>query len=420
MRCKHKNIVRFLGYCTNTHGKVMEHNGKYVIADVRERILCFEFIRYGSLRIHLSDESNGLGWHERYRIIKGVCQGLHYLHENQNIIHLDLKPENILLNQNMVPKISDFGLSRLFDQEQTRAVTTKIRGTRGYIAPEYLDNSIISFKSDIYSLGVIILEIMTGKKTEPRIENVRTSLIYFHGLENWKNRLQTSSSDSPLEAYYNQVKRCLEIALKCTQFNRDRRPTIGEIINMLNNTDRRPATGENETVTSTELLEIQPLELRFPFKANVPIACPLHLTNRSDQRVAFRFQPGNPGRYFTEWLCGVVPPRSTYTLNVTMKEQQQPPMEQDQFLLEHSRIMDDVKLKYISQGEADNEFDNFFLEVEEMGPGRVHELMLIVHCSPQAETSSEVSLVNYIYESVHCATRNYLLFLERIRCYTVN
>ncbi|GJN22752.1 hypothetical protein PR202_gb10348 [Eleusine coracana subsp. coracana] len=181
MRCKHKNIVRFLGYCTNTHGKVMEHNGKYVIADVRERMLCFEFIRYGSLRIHLSDESSGLGWHERYRIIKGVCQGLHYLHENQNIIHLDLKPENILLDQNMVPKISDFGLSTLFDREQTRAVTTKIRGTRGYIAPEYLDNSIISFKSDIYSLGVIILEIMTGKRTEPRIESVRTSLIYFHG-----------------------------------------------------------------------------------------------------------------------------------------------------------------------------------------------------------------------------------------------
>jgi len=76
------------------------------------------------------DESNGLGWDERYSIIKGVCQGLRYLHEEKKIIHLDLKPENILLEKNMVPKISDFGLSRLFDEKQTRsAITSKNPGT---------------------------------------------------------------------------------------------------------------------------------------------------------------------------------------------------------------------------------------------------------------------------------------------------
>ncbi|CAN6371457.1 unnamed protein product, partial [Urochloa humidicola] len=177
-----RNIVRFLGYCADTQGIMMEHVGRYVLADVRVRLLCFEYI----------DESYELKWHERYRIIKGVCQGLRYLHEEENIVHLDLKPENVLLDHNMVPKISDFGLSRLFNKEQTRIITSNRLGSRGYMATEYLDDGLITLESDIYSLGVIILEIVTGKRSPCNVENVMSTLNFdkmvsmdVHPTESW-------------------------------------------------------------------------------------------------------------------------------------------------------------------------------------------------------------------------------------------
>lgn len=206
--------------------------------------------------------------------------------------------------------------------------------------------------------------------------------------ENWKNRLQATLSYTSLEAYYQQVKICIEIALNSVEADRDKRPSIGEIIDMLNKTE----TGcqEEETVTSTELLGIHPLELRFPFEPNKLIPCPLHLTNSTDHRVAFRLQPGNPERYYAEWLCGVVPPRSTYTLIVTMKELQSPP-DTDEFLIEQSRVMGEDELKDISQGKADIEYDNFFTVVQEKGVDKVHELTLTAICDPQGQTSSEVS-----------------------------
>ncbi|XP_066380644.1 uncharacterized protein [Miscanthus floridulus] len=382
MRTKHRNIVRFLGYCADTHGKIMKHEGKCVLAEVRVRLLCFEYIANGSLRSELkgTDTNCRLEWHERYRIIKGVCQGLRYLHEEKNIVHLDLKPDNILLDREMVPKITDFGLSRLFDKQQTRIITANCRGSRGYMAPEYLDNGVITFKSDIYSLGVIILEILTGQKERCNVENV---------VENWKNRLQATLSQLLLEAYCHQVKTCAEIALKCVHDNSQNRPDIGAIITMLNETE----TGfqEQETSTSCKLLEIHPLELRFPFELNRLATCPLYLANSTDDRIAFRLRPGNPERYFTEWLCGVVEPRSTYTLTVTMKEQKQhPPLDIDEFLIKQSRIMDSGQLKDINQGEADAEFDNFFEEVQKTCVDLVHENTLMALCDPQAETTSEV------------------------------
>lgn len=195
-------------------------------------------------------------------------------------------------------------------------------------------------------------------------------------------------SYTSLEAYCQQVKRCIEIALNSVEADRDKRPSIGEIIDMLNKTE----TGcqEKGTVTSTELLGIHPLELRFPFEPNKLIPCPLHLTNSTDHRIAFRLQPGNLERYFAEWLCGVVPPRSTYTLIVTMKELQSPP-DTDEFLIEQSSVMGEDELKDISQGKADIEYDNFFTVVQEKGVDKVHELTLTAICDPQGQTSSEVS-----------------------------
>ncbi|TVT97760.1 hypothetical protein EJB05_56981, partial [Eragrostis curvula] len=162
MRSKHKNIVRFLGYCADTQGKILIHDGKLIMAGMEERLLCFEYLQKGSLSLHITDASQGLEWRKRYQIIKGICQGLHYLHK-ENIVHLDLKPQNILLDCNMEPKIADFGLSRCFNENQSREISTKLIGTLGYCAPELLGGEITK-KSDIYSLGITIMEILIGER----------------------------------------------------------------------------------------------------------------------------------------------------------------------------------------------------------------------------------------------------------------
>ncbi|TVU26822.1 hypothetical protein EJB05_29387, partial [Eragrostis curvula] len=218
MRVKHKNIVRFMGYCSDTQGKVWKLQGKNVMAEERQRFLCFEFLPQGSLDKHISDATHGLEWMERYRIIKGICEGLHYLHhgDQKKIIHCDLKPANILLDHDMNPKITDFGLSRLFDDNQTRAMTSNVMGTLGYMAPEYLRGQI-TLKSDIYSLGVIIIEILTGQKEYPKIDNV---------LESWST---VSLEDTLLES----VRACAEIGIECIESNPENRPGTESIIERL-------------------------------------------------------------------------------------------------------------------------------------------------------------------------------------------
>ncbi|CAL4994747.1 unnamed protein product [Urochloa decumbens] len=223
MTIRHKNIVRFLGYCANTHGKILDHEGKLVMADVRHRLLCFEYLCNGSLRDYITDASHGLEWTSRYKILKGICNGLCHLHE-AHIVHLDLKPANILLDDNMVPKISDFGLSRRFDGNQTRTITSQLYGSLGYLAPEF-HSGLITFKSDIYSLGVIFTEIMTGQKGYSPVDHV---------LQNWKNRLDMSSAESLLE----QVRVCAQISIDCMNIDSEKRPVIQCIIQSLDDTEK--------------------------------------------------------------------------------------------------------------------------------------------------------------------------------------
>jgi hypothetical protein len=128
MSVKHCNIVRFLGYCSNAQGKVTREGGKSIIVMVRERLLCFEYLCKGNLQMHLTDESHGLHWHTRYQTIKGICQGLHYLHDDC-ISHLDLNPENILFDEKMVPKVLDYGFSRVFSKEIRQTILRKIDGS---------------------------------------------------------------------------------------------------------------------------------------------------------------------------------------------------------------------------------------------------------------------------------------------------
>uniref|UniRef100_A0A0E0BGX5 Protein kinase domain-containing protein n=1 Tax=Oryza glumipatula TaxID=40148 RepID=A0A0E0BGX5_9ORYZ len=236
MKVNHRNIVKLIGYCYEIQKKVVEHNGKYILTEAVEKLLCYEYISNGSLDKHLFGESSRLDWHTRFNIIKGVCEGLHFLHKGSErpIIHLDIKPGNILLDDNMVPKIADFGLSRLLGEEQTRVCTQNVMGAIGYMAPEYLYRGEISTQSDIYSLGLLIIEITTGEKNFPNREDIIAKNFIENVHRNWTNMVHISLKYPSLDANcLQQVNTCIEMGLSCVQTNRKDRPSIGEIVNML-------------------------------------------------------------------------------------------------------------------------------------------------------------------------------------------
>ncbi|KAL6226163.1 hypothetical protein ACLB2K_000127 [Fragaria x ananassa] len=219
----HVNLVRVLGYCTKRE----------------EKMLIYEYMPNKSLDLYLFDPSRCdlLHWEQRVHIIEGVIQGLLYLQEysNSTIIHRDLKSSNILLDDNMNPKISDFGLARAFRKNELEANTGRIVGTYGYVPPEYVRRGIYSMKSDVYSFGVLLLHIISGKRSSCFYGIDGNLNILEHAYELWKEGQGMDFVDPTLDDLTSSCKllRCMGVALLCVQENPVDRPSMLEVSSML-------------------------------------------------------------------------------------------------------------------------------------------------------------------------------------------
>ncbi|KAM4073096.1 hypothetical protein ACB094_11G191200 [Castanea mollissima] len=215
----HKNLVRLLGYCD----------------EGQNRLLVYEYMSNGSLASFLFGISRP-HWNQRVQIAFGIARGLMYLHEecSTQIIHCDIKPQNILLDEYYTPRIADFGLAKLLLAEQTRAARTGIRGTIGYFAPEWFRKASISVKVDVYSFGVMLLEIICCKSSVAFALGEEEALIDW-AYECYKDKKLDKLIENDEEARNDmkRLERLVIVAIWCIQEDPSLRPSMKKVTQML-------------------------------------------------------------------------------------------------------------------------------------------------------------------------------------------
>jgi hypothetical protein len=230
-RLNHMNLIEMWGYC----------------AKGKQRLLVYEYVERGSLADNLS--SPALNWEKRFEIALGIAKGLAYLHEEclEWILHCDIKPQNILLDSNYRPKVADFGLSKLLNRgESNNMAFSRIRGTRGYMAPEWVYKLPITSKVDVYSYGIVVLEMVTGKSQTNILTVDGGGVTEQGGMVTWvRDRMKEASArneslikkivDPMTDGKYDidKMEVLLRVALQCVEEDKDARPTMRQVVELL-------------------------------------------------------------------------------------------------------------------------------------------------------------------------------------------
>ncbi|KAB2043821.1 hypothetical protein ES319_D01G045700v1 [Gossypium barbadense] len=237
-RIHHVNVVQLIGFCVER----------------KKQALVYDFMINGSLdKFIFSSGSSSLSWEKMFEIVVGVGRGIEYLHNGcaMKILHFDIKPHNILLDDNFNPKVSDFGLAKLYPVDNSIIFLTAARGTFGYMAPELFYKSIggISYKADVYSFGMMLMEIV-GKRKNLNASAEHSSQVYF---PTWiYDRLQLGENielEDMTESENSIMRKMIMVAFWCIQTKPIHRPSMTKVLKMLESED--------------ELLEIPPKSLIF-------------------------------------------------------------------------------------------------------------------------------------------------------------